>query len=94
MPVVSSDKKTGSGHILKYRKFPLKIWKHFVVLGGQTLTRAARELVECPSLENMKVIWTWSWTTDSGWPSLRWGIRHAELERALPQPQPFCDSVI
>lgn len=92
-PVLSSDRNRGNGHILKHRRFPLKIRKQFVVLGGQTLTETAQRgggvsiLGEHESHLDL-LLDNWLWVA-----LLEQGKSGQPNSRGPFWAQPYCDAV-
>lgn len=89
--VVLSNRTKGNGQKLMHRMLYLNTRKHFfTVQMTEHWDRLLREIVESPSLEILKTVWTQPWLTCSRGPCLSWevgsGDHYGSFQRDL-----FCE---
>ena len=74
----------------RHRRFPLNIRTFFTVWVTEKGNGLPKDLVESPSLEILKNVWTWSWTSASRQPCLTRGL-HKMTSIGSIQAKPFSD---
>ena len=90
----SSDRNRGNGHKLEHKRLHVNISKpFFTVRVTQHGHRLPRKVVQSPSLEIFKGIWTKSWAMGSAWPLLSRGLDQMTY-RGPCQPKLLCSYVI